>query len=86
MSICVVLSLWLSSCAQADTSHEIEPTASESQEIEQTTNDDLKVEETIDEGYGNYLLVPAGRFSMGDNYDEGNPRERPVHTVYLDAY
>lgn len=40
----------------------------------------------INDGYGNYLLVPAGEFSMGDNYDEGNSRERPVHTVYLDAY
>ena len=23
---------------------------------------------------------------MGDNYNEGNPRERPVHAVYLDSY
>jgi formylglycine-generating enzyme required for sulfatase activity len=41
---------------------------------------------TINEGYGNYLLIPAGTFTMGDNYDEGNPREKPVHTVYLDTY
>ena len=40
----------------------------------------------MNEGHGEYLLVPAGRFSMGDNYDEGNPRERPAHTVYLDVY
>ncbi|MFC2103582.1 SUMF1/EgtB/PvdO family nonheme iron enzyme, partial [Bacteroidota bacterium] len=43
-------------------------------------------EQTINDGYGNYYLVPAGQFSMGDNYDEGNPRERPVHNVYLDEY
>jgi formylglycine-generating enzyme required for sulfatase activity len=51
-------------------------------------NDDIKdiTVNTMNEGYGEYLLVPAGRFSMGDNYDEGNPRERPVHTVYLDSY
>jgi formylglycine-generating enzyme required for sulfatase activity len=29
------------------------------------------------------VLVPAGEFSMGSNE---NPSERPVHTVYLDAY
>jgi len=50
-----------------------------------------KIEQIVNEGYGNYLLVPAGQFSMGDNFDEGSidngiPREEPVHTVYLDAY
>jgi formylglycine-generating enzyme required for sulfatase activity len=50
-----------------------------------------EIEPTINEDYGNYLLVPAGQFSMGDNYDEGSydngiPRERPVRIVYLDAY
>lgn len=40
----------------------------------------------VNDGFGNYLLVPEGIFSMGDNYNEGNERERPVHLVYLDTY
>lgn len=40
----------------------------------------------VNDGYGNYLFVPAGKFSMGDNYNEGNPRESPAHPVYLDSY
>jgi len=40
---------------------------------------------TINDGYGDYVLVPAGTFRMGDNFDEGNSDEIPVHTVYLDA-
>jgi formylglycine-generating enzyme required for sulfatase activity len=43
-------------------------------------------DQVINEGYGNYLFVPAGRFSMGDNYEEGNPRESPAHVVYVSAY
>ena len=41
---------------------------------------------TVDEGYGEHLLVPAGEFLMGDNFDEGNADEIPVHSVHLDAY
>jgi len=64
------------------------PTATDTSKTMPTA---LGLEPTINEGYGNYLLVPAGEFSMGDHYDEGsydngNPRERPVHTVYLDAF
>lgn len=40
----------------------------------------------VNEGYGDFLLVPAGSFKMGDNFGDGESRERPVHTVYLDAY
>ncbi|MFC2079680.1 formylglycine-generating enzyme family protein [Candidatus Bipolaricaulota bacterium] len=40
----------------------------------------------VSDGFGEFVLVPAGEFLMGDNYDEGNDRERPAHTVYLDAY
>lgn len=40
----------------------------------------------VNDGYGDYVLVPAGAFRMGDNFNEGNTRERPVHTVVLDAY
>jgi len=31
-------------------------------------------------------LIPAGEFSMGDQHDVGDDDEKPVHTVYLDAY
>lgn len=41
---------------------------------------------TVNDGYGDYVLVPAGAFKMGDNFGEGDPRERPVHMVELDAY
>jgi len=40
----------------------------------------------VNDGYGDYLLVPAGAFRMGDNFNEGDARELPVHTVELDAY
>ena len=31
-------------------------------------------------------LIPAGEFQMGDVFNEGDSNERPVHTVYLDAF
>jgi formylglycine-generating enzyme required for sulfatase activity len=40
----------------------------------------------VNDGYGDFVLVPAGSFKMGDNFGDGEPRERPVHAVYLDAY
>jgi len=33
-----------------------------------------------------WIDIPAGEFQMGDNFNEGTPHQRPVHTVYLDAY
>jgi len=33
-----------------------------------------------------WVSVPAGEFEMGDNFEEGEGIERPVHTVFLDAY
>ena len=33
-----------------------------------------------------WIDIPAGDFQMGDNFNEGNSDERPVHTVYLDYY
>src|ERR1700729_3541562 len=39
-----------------------------------------------DDGYGELVLVPAGAFKMGDNFGDGESRERPVHVVDLDAY
>lgn len=41
---------------------------------------------TVNDGYGDYVLVAAGSFRMGDNFNEGNSRERPVHTVEVDAF
>jgi formylglycine-generating enzyme required for sulfatase activity len=38
------------------------------------------------DGYGDYVYVPAGSFRMGDNFNEGDPRERPVHVVELGAF
>jgi formylglycine-generating enzyme required for sulfatase activity len=40
----------------------------------------------INDGHGDYVLVPAGAFRMGDTFGEGDGRERPVHVVELDAY
>ena len=41
---------------------------------------------TMDDGYGELVLVPAGPFRMGDNFGDGEARERPAHMVELDAY
>ncbi len=41
---------------------------------------------TVDDGFGELILIPAGSFKMGDNFNEGETRERPVHTVELDAF
>ena len=40
----------------------------------------------INDGYGEYVHVPAGSFRMGDNVGDGWARERPVHSVELDAF
>ncbi len=40
----------------------------------------------VNDGYGDLVAVRAGSFKMGDNFGDGESRERPVHTVYLDAY
>jgi len=40
----------------------------------------------VNDGYGDYCYVPAGAFKMGDNFGDGEARERPVHTVELDAF
>jgi hypothetical protein len=39
-----------------------------------------------DDGFGELVLVPAGSFRMGDTFGDGEPRERPAHTVDLDAF
>jgi formylglycine-generating enzyme required for sulfatase activity len=40
----------------------------------------------INDGYGDLVYVPQGSFKSGDNFGDGESRETPVHTVYLDAY
>lgn len=40
----------------------------------------------VNDGYGELVLIPAGAFTMGDTTGDGDPRERPVHTVELDAF
>ena len=40
----------------------------------------------VNDGYGDFVYVPAGPFKMGDNFGDGLSRERPVHTVDLDAF
>ena len=39
----------------------------------------------VNDGYGDYVFVPAGPFKMGSD-SEGLAREKPVHIVELDAY
>lgn len=45
-----------------------------------------KAGSALDDGFGQLVYVPAGEFKMGDNFGDGEERERPVHPVYLDAY
>ena len=40
----------------------------------------------INEGYGDFVIVPGGAFKMGDNFGDGEPRERPVHQVHVDTF
>ncbi len=35
---------------------------------------------------GEMVLIPAGRFEMGDGFNEGCPDERPVHTVMVSDF
>ena len=32
------------------------------------------------------VIIPAGSFTMGDNFNEGDSSELPVHTVYVSAF
>ena len=40
----------------------------------------------VNDGYGDFVYVPAGPFKMGDNFGDGEARERPVHAVHVDAF
>ena len=46
----------------------------------------LAADKTINDGFGDLVYVPAGAFKMGDNFGDGESRERPVHAVTLDAF
>jgi len=58
--------------------------------IKQTTGgSDIPVEKgskIIGKDGAQMILIPAGDFQMGDSFNEGEPDELPVHTVYLDAF
>ncbi len=41
---------------------------------------------TVNDGHGDYVMVPAGAFKMGDNFGDGEAREHPVHVVELDSF
>jgi sulfatase modifying factor 1 len=41
---------------------------------------------SVNDGFGDMMLVPGGAFKMGDNFNDGLPRERPVHTVEVDGF
>ena len=40
----------------------------------------------VNDGHGDYVYVSAGSFHMGDNFGDGEARERPAHIVDLDAF
>ena len=41
---------------------------------------------TVNDGFGDYVFVPAGTFEMGDRAGDGLARERPAHAVELGAF
>ena len=41
---------------------------------------------SVNDGYGDYVYVPAGAFRMGDDSKDALAREKPAHAVELDAY
>ncbi|MFC1564978.1 formylglycine-generating enzyme family protein [candidate division KSB1 bacterium] len=49
-------------------------------------SDPASAQRLVNDGYGDYLFVPAGTFVMGDEYDEGDPDEVPAHEVSLKDY
>src|SRR5579872_7170342 len=40
----------------------------------------------VNDGHGDFVYVPGGPFRMGDNFGDGESRERPVHVVDVDAF
>lgn len=45
-----------------------------------------KTARSVDDGYGEFVYVPAGAFKMGDDSKDALAREKPAHVVDLDAY
>jgi sulfatase modifying factor 1 len=52
---------------------------------EKTDKKELPKEITGKDGV-KMVLIPAGEFQMGDSFNEGWDRERPVHIVYVDTF
>src|SRR6266852_6732956 len=42
--------------------------------------------QAVNDGYGELVYVGAGPFKMGDNFGDGESRERPVHVVDVSAF
>src|SRR5260370_6680971 len=40
----------------------------------------------VNDGHGDFVYVPGSAFRMGDNFGDGESRERPVHAVDVDAF
>ncbi|MSU35213.1 MAG: formylglycine-generating enzyme family protein [Pedosphaera sp.] len=41
---------------------------------------------TVPSAPSGMVLIPAGSFEMGDTFNEGNPDERPVHSVFISGF
>jgi formylglycine-generating enzyme required for sulfatase activity len=41
---------------------------------------------TVNDGFGDFVFVPGGPFRMGDNFGDGEARERPVHVVDVSPF
>ncbi|MFC1639485.1 formylglycine-generating enzyme family protein [Gemmatimonadota bacterium] len=41
---------------------------------------------TLTDGYGEYVRIPGGLFQMGDNFNEGDGDEVPVHPVRIATF
>ncbi|MDD5626724.1 MAG: formylglycine-generating enzyme family protein [Patescibacteria group bacterium] len=52
----------------------------------QDSNLQVRTNEIFSSDGASMALIPAGEFQMGDSFNEGDSDERPVHTVYLDAF
>ena len=50
------------------------------------THDTTQADKVVNDGYGDYVFVPAGSFEMGDRAGDGLSRERPAHAAELAAF
>jgi formylglycine-generating enzyme required for sulfatase activity len=72
-------------------SHTVKLTKQGYEDYETTVNVEAGKQVTVSATLTFYLgfewvTISAGEFQMGDNFNEGDTDERPVHTVYLDEY